>query len=228
MSTLRNQAKNCNFGALENKLIRDTTGISSDNVRRTLLKETDLTLSKALRICQISELTEKHSKALSTPKTATTASVDAVQIKHRNIYSKMKHTMRENPSISSCRNCGGTHPAKRDQCPAFGQQCHTCGKQNHFKSQCRSTKSSRPNRQINQLYAETNSSSESDDTFTIEGLSLHDDERKIDKEGHCFVTVNDKQLNLKVDTGAKCNVMSLNTYKLVRHNEAMPMQIGIA
>ena len=85
---------------------------------------------------------------------------------------------------------------------------------------------SRPNRQINQLYAETNSSSESEDTFTIEGLSLHDDEQKIDKEGHCFVTVNDKQLNLKVDTGAKCNVMSFNTYKLVRHNEELQMPIN--
>ena len=162
---------------------------------------------------------------LPTPQTAATASVAAVQIKHRNIYSKMKRTMREIPSNSCCRNCGGTHPAERDQCPAFGQQCHNCGKQNHFKSQCRSTKSSRPNRQINQLYAETNSSSESEDTFTIEGLSLHDDEQKIDKEGHCFVTVNDKQLNLKVDTGAKCNVMS-NTYKLVRHNEELQMPIN--
>ena len=108
---------------------------------------------------------------------------------------------------------------------AFGQQCHNCGKQNHFKSQCRSTKSSRPNRQINQLYAETNSSSESDDTFHSPLKALYDDGKKIDKEGHCSVTVNDKQLNLKVDTGAKCNVMSLNTYKLVRHNEELQMPI---
>ena len=39
------------------------------------------------------------------------------------------------------------------------------------------------------------------------------------------MTVNDKQLNLKVDTGAKCNVMSFNTYKLVRHNEELQMPI---
>ena len=47
VSTLRNQAKNCYFGALENELISDrlVCGISSDSVRRTLLKETDLTLS---------------------------------------------------------------------------------------------------------------------------------------------------------------------------------------
>ena len=227
VSTLRNQAKNCNFGALENELIRDrlVCGISREGARRTLLKETDLTLSKAIRICQISELTEKYSKILSTPKTATTASVDAVQIKHKKVYSKMRHTMKENSSVSSCRNCGGTHPAKRDQCPAFGQQCHNCGKQNHFKSQCRSTKSSRPNRQVNQLYAETDSGSDREDTFTIEGLSLHDTAKKIDREGHCFVTVNDKQLNLKVDTGAKCNVMSLHTYRLFRHTEELHMPI---
>lgn len=42
VSTLRNQAKNCNFGVLENELIRDrlVCGISSDSVRRALLKET--------------------------------------------------------------------------------------------------------------------------------------------------------------------------------------------
>ena len=44
VSTLRNQAKNCYFGALENELISDrlVCGISGDGVRRTLLKETDL------------------------------------------------------------------------------------------------------------------------------------------------------------------------------------------
>ena len=89
VSTLRNQAKNCNFGALENELIRDrlVCGIGREGARRTLLKETDLTLSKAIRICQIRELTEKYSKILSTPNTATTASVDAVQIKQKKVYS---------------------------------------------------------------------------------------------------------------------------------------------
>ena len=131
--------------------------------------------------------------------------------------------MKEDSSISSCRNCGGTHPAKRDQCPAFGQQCHNCGKQNHFKSQCKSAKSSGPHKQVNQLYAETDSGNDNEDTFTIEGLSLHDGEKKINREGHCFVTVHDKQLNLKVDTGEKFKVMSLHTYKHFRHTEELHM-----
>ena len=232
VSTLRNQAKTCNFGTLQDELIRDrlVCGISSDSVRRALLKETDLTLAKAVRICQINELTEQHSKALSAPKHVTTASsVDAVQMRSSKFRGKMKYTKPEYSSnITSCKNCGGTHPAKREQCPAFGQQCHNCKKNNHFKQQCRSAKPGKSSRQVNQLLAETDS--DSDDTFTIEGLLLYEGNSNIDSvqtddnyktEGHCTVTINDKALELKVDTGAKCNVISLDTYKVIQRNEKL-------
>ena len=91
---LKSQAKTCNFGAL---LIRDRLvwGINSDSVRRALLKETNLSLVKSIRTCQIRKLTEKHSKALCAPKHATSASVDAVQIKcSGKIKGKMKHDMK--------------------------------------------------------------------------------------------------------------------------------------
>lgn len=95
VSTLRNQAKSCSFGALADELSRNklVCGVSSDNGRRTLLKETDLTLSKVICICQISELTEKHSKALSTQKTVTTANVDTVHVKHKRFNSKTKQSI---------------------------------------------------------------------------------------------------------------------------------------
>lgn len=109
VSTLRNQAKTCNFGALQDELIRDrlVCGISSDSVRRALLKETDLTLAKAIRICQISELTEQHSKALSVPKHVTTASVDAVQTKLSSKFKgKMKHLkqMKQHKEVRKSNN----------------------------------------------------------------------------------------------------------------------------
>ena len=76
----------------------------------------------------------------------------------------------ESNVIMERHNFNTRHQKPGETIKAFGQQCHNCGQQNHFKSQCRSTKSSRPNRQINQLYAETNFSSEIEDTFTFEGL----------------------------------------------------------
>ena len=235
VSTLRNQAKTCNFGALQDELIRDrlVCGISSDSVRRSLLKETDLTLVKAVRICQINELTEQHSKALSAPKQATTASsVDAVQIRSSKYRGRMKYTKSENSSmITSCKNCGGTHPAKREQCPAFGQQCHNCKRDNHFRQQCRSAKPGKFGRQVNQLLTETDSESD-DDTFTIEGLLVYEENNDINSvqtddnyktEGQITVKINDKALELKVDTGAKCNVISFDTYKVMRQKEEMYM-----
>lgn len=50
VSTLRNKAKTCNFGALTDELIRDrlVCGIDNDSVRRVLLRESDLTLTKAI------------------------------------------------------------------------------------------------------------------------------------------------------------------------------------
>ena len=102
MSTLKSQAKTCNFGALQDELTRDrlVCGINSKSVRCALLKDTNLS-------------------------------------------------------------------------PAFGQVCHKCKKQNHFKKQCRSSRNGTFSKQVNQLATETDSDSE--DTFTVEGLSLHDE-----------------------------------------------------
>ena len=50
-------AKNCNFGSLGDELIRDRLvyGINSERVKERLLREEELTLLKALKICRADE-----------------------------------------------------------------------------------------------------------------------------------------------------------------------------
>ena len=50
-------AKNCNFGSLEDELIRDRLvyGTNSERVKERLLREEELTLLKALKICRADE-----------------------------------------------------------------------------------------------------------------------------------------------------------------------------
>lgn len=189
VSTLKNMARTCSFGALQDELIRDrlVCGITSDSVRRSLLKETELTLAKAVRICQISEFTDQHSKALSTPKHITSASVDAVQIKHGKFKRKTNKPL---TNIQNYRNCGGSHPAKREQCPAFGKQCHICKKCNHYKKPCRSAKPHQRGKQVNQISEDTDP--DSDETFCIEHLTMEGENNH--KEGYCTVKVFDKAL----------------------------------
>lgn len=124
VSDLRNKARSCKFDALADELIRDrlVCGINNDAVRRLLLRESDLTLSKAVNMCQIHEISEQHSKTLQA-----TASVDAVRSRARSKFNssnqRQQNRSQRNSTvpaklITSCNNCGGRHQIR--QCPAFG------------------------------------------------------------------------------------------------------------
>lgn len=103
---LWNKVKPCNFDRL-------VCGITNDSVRRVSLRESDLTLVKAVKICQISELTEQNTKVLT--------SADAV---HYGKGGRKAIEQRQHPVNTKVgqrtSHCGGNHPAKRDQCKSFG------------------------------------------------------------------------------------------------------------
>ncbi|KAI2654780.1 hypothetical protein H4Q32_011569 [Labeo rohita] len=159
----------------------------------------ELSLTKAISACQIYEQTEQHTKDLATLHT-TTATVNAVHQafagKNRHIKSKHKPDSKAPPIIKNCNNCDGDHPAKRDKCPAYGQQCNGCKKWNHFKKCCRST-------QANQ--------EKSRYTKTVHNVEPH----QTNSEEH------GKPVELKVDTGAKSNVMDLDSFQHLRKGEEL-------
>ena len=66
VTDLRTKAKTCELGTLRDGLIRDriVCGITDDKLRARLLRESDLTLEKAIDICQASEISLKQVKSL--------------------------------------------------------------------------------------------------------------------------------------------------------------------
>ena len=62
------KAKTCEFQTLRDSLIKDriVLGIISQRVRERLLREDDLTLQKAMQICQAAEATERQLNKLDT------------------------------------------------------------------------------------------------------------------------------------------------------------------
>ena len=66
VTELKIQAKNCEFGALCDELIRDriVVGIRDDAVRSRLLRETELDLQKTVDICRASEQSKSHMNAI--------------------------------------------------------------------------------------------------------------------------------------------------------------------
>lgn len=124
-------------------------------------------------------------------------------------------------AITNCSGCGGSHASKRVNCPAFGKQCHSCKKLNHYKS-C-----SQLGRTIT---SEVDESTFDDETFYVDGIEVNSEvdcvhfEATGKDEGFVTVDINSKPIEMTVDTGAKCNVMSLRTLKRVTRIEQLPKQ----
>ena len=117
-------SKSCEFGDLTDSLIKDrlVCGVIKDSVRSRLLRETELTLQKAIDVCRAAETSSQQMKAIqSTSSGATGSNVDVV--KRKSVKSKsLKST--DNKSAGStikqkCGKCGYKHEPRK--CPAFGK-----------------------------------------------------------------------------------------------------------
>uniref|UniRef100_A0A669EUY2 Gypsy retrotransposon integrase-like protein 1 n=1 Tax=Oreochromis niloticus TaxID=8128 RepID=A0A669EUY2_ORENI len=235
VSDLRIKAKSCRFGDLSEELIRDrlVCGINNDNLRKVLLRDSDLTLAKAISVCQIHEMTEEHNKTLAFPQQSAT-NVDVLQPKftrkHRGDKINNQGDRSETQHITNCTNCGGAHAAKKSKCPAFGQQCHACKKWNHFKKRCRAIQRTqnvaRHRKSVHHVEPDQADDS-GDDTFYVDGINLqyaiHATDVHVEHKEEVFVTVqiNGIPVEMKVDTGAKCNVLPKKTVNIIRADKQM-------
>lgn len=229
ISDLRIKAKSCRFGELTDELICDriVCGVNSESLRKALLRDSDLTLAKAISICRIHEMTEENNKTLAiSPHTAT--NVDAVQpVSGRGRQHTRQSPRKEQndyPAITNCRNCGNSHAAKKEKCAAFGQQCHNCKKMNHFKKCCKARrqynqKTSSHKKFVHELEVDNHASH--DDTFYVDGVEY---DKPVDtvnplmtdlEEGFVTLHFNKTPIDVKVDTGAKCNVMPEKIFKQI-------------
>ena len=126
----------------------------------------------------------------------------------------------------------------RQQCPAYGKQCRAFGKSNHFQKVCKSTRKIRPRqrRPVNEVTDICNdyftcNPQQSAQSFTRNPQRITNEEQIfiIDsvgsneaseiKEIYSTIQINDHDVKLKVDTGARCNVMPFDLFKQVRRAE---------
>ena len=190
------------LGTLKDSLIRDriVCGVSSDALRKQLLKERELTLHKAVQLCQIHESAERYSKEVSDQQ-----EVNAVR------QQASSDTVHEN----ACMYCGRCHAPQKELCPAFGKRCSSCMKMHHFTRACRSTQQRCVNRNVSIVdHDEADMLQEDADIHVIT-------QTKIQNEIHCTARVNTHEIRLKIDTGAKCNVLPLDLFKKVQKRETV-------
>ncbi|KAJ8404507.1 hypothetical protein AAFF_G00337740 [Aldrovandia affinis] len=200
VTDLRLKSQSCNFGTLCDSLIRDqiVIGVLDKKVRMQLLKEPDLSLAKAIRICQASESAKMQLKSFDTD--SGSAAVDAVQRRVKGASRMNSKGKAHTPDESNCDKCGGKHAPR--SCPAYGRDCNKCGRKNHYARCCFSKKTV----QVVQG-GDTTDSEEDGEAFFVG--AVEDSESSKTDEWIADLGVNGATIPLKLDTGAQVNILTM-------------------
>ena len=205
VAELRRLTTHCKFENTVDYLeesLRDhfVCGLRTENMRKRLLTEKNLTFTKALEIAQSLE----------------TATKDAQRLKQE--ASGAVHSVTSPKSVKeACYRCGQTNH-KASECRFKEATCHNCSKKGHIKVVCRSKKQLQRGRRQSQRpkemtkWVDTHDSAEDTEESDIEVYSV----------GNCSshpilveVQVDGRELTMEVDTGAAVSVISEQRLKKV-------------
>ena len=215
VTALRKLAQTCNFcSCLPDSLIRDrlVLGIRDESIRKKLLQEKKLNLSRAIDKGRSGETSKISLQDIKKP--SATGSDKINVIKTKKAGNQRQRRVRETNRL--CRYCGGSH--RRGACPAYGQTCKKCGRQNHFSQVCLQGNSSQRYASANLVTQSLNSNASDDDSgdsiMTLD-LSPQPEEEVLAFQGQqrrskIYATMKIKggyETIFQVDTGATCNVI---------------------
>ncbi|KAI5755975.1 hypothetical protein M8J77_021076 [Diaphorina citri] len=207
VTSLKLKAKTCEFGTLEDGLIRDRIicGIKNTKMKQRLLQEKDLSLEKTVEMLRIQEVTQKQVDVI-TDQTED-MKLEACAVKHKNVSNRQSF---KKSYEFNCNRCGKVHGPR--QCPAFGARCHICGHVGHFSKKCRKRRKS-SGRSINQVDVDSPSNQSVEvEEFYVGSIDSVDYGGNSDTWS-TMVTINDQIIPMMLDTGAQCNLMSMSQFK---------------
>ena len=184
LTDLKLKAQTCKFGTLRDSLIRDQIVfcVEDKKLRERLLRETQLTLDGATKICRASEVSQMQVKTFSHGGTHSTASVsdsDVCDISRGGKRRTQTRPAQQQVSDASfhCKRCASQHTPR--QCPAFGKQCSNChGGKNHFARQCFSKGKDKKKGKTVKVVDDSDQSDDLSDTFFVGMVNCEDEPEK--------------------------------------------------
>lgn len=230
VTALRVASQHCEFADLHESLIRDriVCGIIDNTVRDRLLRAEELTLAKAIQICQAAEITKEESKCIDG--TSQSVQVDAVDgggargrrsargWRGRGASGSRRARAAESSTQvqvqrSACQQCGKGWCISGERCPARDALCFICDKKGHFSRVCKQKKAIRKVLNLSVDMASSDSDgSYTKDMFYINTIEEHKKLRKSTNEWVEVIKCNGKNILLKIDTGSMINVISKTDY----------------
>ena len=213
MTELKKLSSECEFDNLQDSLIKDmiVCGTKDNSLRERLLRECDLTLSKAISAGHAAEETRKHAREIL--RSQPSADIDKIFKKKLNKSNHNTHNQNKRDFIKKCKFCDSSHP--RGKCPAYGKVCHVCNKRSHFKVCC-----PRVAKKVHEIEKDESEehSDQSDYEFFIETVSIQDSAyinqiKNENSDWSITLPSNGIPVSYKIDTGAQCNVIPLTILK---------------
>ncbi|KAE9525972.1 hypothetical protein AGLY_013914 [Aphis glycines] len=209
LTRLKEMVKSCNFGTLENKLLKThiVLGIRCRDTLERLLQE-DMTLDQVVTFCQSVEAAEKNYKELESKSEV-----------HHIVKQTPAAVSKQKTTINNCTRCGKTHLINK--CFAFGKICNKCKHMNHFSNLCKFNMGTSKKNNINNKEGKTykqhlittvdskTGSNDEDLVFSINQVEIKETDSK---KGSQVFNVNDTQINFQLDTGAETNILPYRVF----------------
>ena len=219
VAALRNLAKTCNYGTLEENFIRDriVMGIRENSTRERLLQESELTLNRCIDICRANESTAIQLKAIGNEE-----DLNAMKKTKKNPVYGFKGSKKRVSKEIDCKYCGRKHIKKKEDCQAWGKSCSKCGIQNHFAVKCRN-KAER--RTFHTVYDDNVPEAFHDYSSPEEYIfALQTDKQEnvqYDKKLFATMIIKGKKVRFQLDTGATVNFLFLQEYKEISDDQKL-------
>lgn len=201
---LRHQCSKCKFTAPEEQLIDQVTEKcdSVDLRKKILTLGDDVTLDKIISEANALETVQRQLNNFDTLRPNRDLSVNQVGVTKKN----------QNPV--PCTRCRGNHPSDSKNCPARDKKCLKCGFIGHFRKCCRTRANKRKTDEVPAKVVgaakrpKPNSKpvDEVDYIFNIDG----------DETITC--TLGDVQIEMLIDSGSKCNIISDATWETLKNS----------
>lgn len=203
VTELKNLASSCEFGDQRESLIRDRVvlGIRDAAMTERLLREPDLSLSKATDFIRTAEISRLQMRNMMSSTGA-----------HVNSVSRVRHNEKP-PDSNRCRSCGRRH--LRGECPASGRTCFRCNAVGHFASVCRAGRfTGAQAREVREISVSDRNIDATDEVpLYIDALdSVVSSNNEWTKMITVFVGKTEYQVRFKLDTGANANILPINTF----------------
>ncbi|XP_048751787.2 uncharacterized protein K02A2.6-like [Ostrea edulis] len=237
LTALKVLVKDCGYANSE-EMLRDRIvfGVRSAKIREKLITTgSDLSLNQAIDIANLYELSRAQLKTMSEDSKG-----DLVGNEVNRITTNYKGKQSDFPK---CRQCGNRKHEAGERCVAIGKTCSSCGKRNHFARVCESsvkTKRSEPgafrgnsrgkyygkqsrrqkNRPVNMIQ-ETDSDDNDLDDGNYFFMGMIDADINTIENWTTSLRVGDTDVQFLMDTGAKCNVITRDTYRRLKITTAL-------